>query len=266
MFSCKNKHDESTILTKDFENLIHKEFNIGTNLYIESNYIDFDFGYYKENLFIQLTEVYYEEFLKCIMILNYEDYYDFEKYFSSLIYKINCMISIDCRNLCLPILQDKIQNFWRFSKLNNIISEIIFQKYQDKLLFYLKKQKTHIFHEIVKDKILNKQDIFNKNILKKYLDFTNMEIIFTKDLISNEIFHKDNLYENISLLNYRIDIMKKKNNIICLLSDERSSGIPCRPNTLKIMEQNLYYQLNVTCKEHQQLDDYIYNAIFIKDE
>ena len=253
------KFINSSVL-KEFQVLIYDECNLGINLYIESNYNKFNFGYYKENLFSQLTEVYYEHFLQCIMILNYEDYYDFEKYFSSLIDKINCLISLDCRKLLLPVLQEKTQNFWRFSKLNNIISKIIFQKYQDKLVFYLQKQKSCIFNEIVEDKIVNKQDTFNKKILKKYLDFTNMEIIFTKDLIPDTIFHQENLYENISLLKYRIDIIKKKN---IYLSQQTSSGLPYRLNTLDIMEKKLYYQLSMSCKEYQQLDDEIYKIAFV---
>ena len=258
--------------------LLKENKKLGLNFYDDSEIKLFDFEKYKFSITTQLLDAYYVNILENIMMIKYQDYYDFDKYFDSLLKHLDSMISLDCREITLPMFTNNKYKYWRLSHLNNLISQFISEMFMKKLLYYLKTQKTHILASVIESLTSNRHECertYDKHILKIYLDFVKMEIIYSKEFFCEQLDSlntPENLCENITVLTYRINIIKQIYNLNELLNKlnvlksgkEIFNNLGDMSKMINVMEDNLKLQLSTKSDTYKNSDTIIateYNKI-----
>ena len=189
------------------------------------------------------------------MLVSYEEYYDLDEYFESLLNQLESIKYLDCRDLELSVLEDT-NKYWRFSKLNNMISKHLFDNLKKDLIDLLIKQKDIIFSKIVDEKVLCKKEKFSNKPILTYLEFIKMNYLkskFSSQSLNFDELIKENSHENFVVLKYRIKIQKEYYNLQTSLTklNRLKSGDNVKENNevlnsiskiIKVMEDDMTLQ------------------------
>ena len=258
-------------------NLLELNKELGPNFYNKHETNFFDFTKYKITITTQLLELYYNTIFENIKSIKYEQYYDFDKYYNSLIILLKSMKPLDCRkitlndiNTLIPVLKNRQFKFWRLSRLNNLFSEYISEMFIKKLLYYIETNKSNILAALIQSKTRLYQETFDRNILINYLDFVKIEIIYSKNFFCEELEKlntPDNMCENITILEHRINIIKEILNLSKSLNKleslkysnylTESNKVLETVELLKNMNYNLEIQQTINSQEYKNEDEII---------